>query len=193
MPLLSRYASSCSMQQASRMAAYGEMRLPSIVRYGYPYFREGDGCDDACPFARLAFDAQAAVEGLDPVFEPPEARAALRARAPDAVIGHLDRDDAGRAHHADGRRGGACVLRDVREGLGGDVVDRDLDGHRQPLLDLHPHIDRERGALGERLERRLEAPVRQDGRMQAARQLAKLLERERELLHRGVQDLCRGP
>src|SRR3954471_22146241 len=100
MPLLSRYASSFSMPQASRIPGYGDMRLPSIVRYGYPYFRERDRCDDASPLAGRALDTEAAVEGLDAVFEPAEARAAFRAGAPDAVIGNLDRHHPGRAHDA---------------------------------------------------------------------------------------------
>src|SRR3954471_18502806 len=189
MPLLSRYASSCSMPQASRMPGCGDMRLPSFVRYGYPYFCERDGCDDASPLAARALDAEAAVEGLDAIFEAAEARSAFRAGAPDAVVGDRDRDRAGRAHDADRRRCGAGVLRDVREGLGGHVVDRDLDGHRQPFVDLDAHVDRKGSTFGERLEPGLETPVSQDGWMEAACELAKLLQRERQLLHRGVEDL----
>src|SRR4051794_17298796 len=168
MPLLSRYASSCSMPQASRMPGYRDMRLPSIVRYGYPYFCERDRCDDACPLAGSALDAEAAVEGLDAIFEPAEPRAPFRAGAPDAVVGDLDRDHAGGAHDANGRRPGARVLRDVCERLGGHVVDRYLDRHRQPFVGLDADVDREGSALGKCLERGLEAPVGQHSWMEAA-------------------------
>src|SRR4051794_30687683 len=182
MPLLSRYASSCSMSVASRTPGYGEMRLPSIVRYGYPYFRERDRCHDARPFAGPALDAEAAVEGRDTVLEPAEARTALGTRPADAVVGDLDHDGPRGAEHANRRRGRFCVFRDVRERLGGHVVDRDLDRHGQPLLDLDADVDRKRRPVGERLERRLEAAVGQDCRVQAACKLPKLLQGERQLL-----------
>jgi hypothetical protein len=67
------------------------------------------------------------------------------------------------------------VLGRVGERLGDDVVARHLDRLGEPRPDVHLQLDREDRAAGECLERRPEAAFGQDGRVDAARQLAQLL------------------
>ena len=92
----------------------------------------------------------------------------------------------------DAHRGlaGVGVLDDVGERLGDHEVGRRLDRLRQPL---RRDLDSSTG-IGERPPAPRappEAAVGQDGRVDAARELAQLLERERELLLGAVEQLAR--
>lgn len=82
-------------------------------------------------------------------------------------------------HHARAR-----VLGRVRQGLGDGEVGRRLDGRVEPAagVDLAPH--RDPAGAGQRADRRLQAPVAEHGRMDAAGQVAQLHERALGLLVR---------
>ena len=73
------------------------------------------------------------------------------------------------------------MLGDVRDRLGDDVVDGRLDLLGEPLLGQLDELDGERRARQDRLQRRAEAAVGEDRGVDAARQLAQLVERAREL------------
>ena len=77
------------------------------------------------------------------------------------------------------------VLGHVGQRLGDDEVGGRLDRRRQPLVRHLGELDRHRRAAGERLERAPEAAVGQHRGVDAARQLAQLLERGLQLLLRG--------
>jgi hypothetical protein len=83
-----------------------------------------------------------------------------------------------------------CVLGDVRERFRDDVVDRRLHGRRH-ALDRRRQLDRHGASRSDRLERRTEAAIAQDRRMDPARELAQLLERLVELLAH-LDDVLRG-
>ena len=109
-----------------------------------------------------------------------------RVGAADAVVGDLDPGARLVAADADLDDRGAGVLDHVRQRLRDHVVRGRLDGLRQldrGRLDL----DGDRQPGGERLERRGEAAVGEDGRMDAASELAQLVERGGELLARGLE------
>ena len=71
------------------------------------------------------------------------------------------------------------ILRDVGERLGNDEVGRRLDALRQALARRALQLDRQRGAVGEPVERRVEAAIGEHGRVDAARELAQLLRARR--------------
>ena len=109
--------------------------------------------------------------------EPPSVSA-----PPDAVVDDLDRHLAARAAHDDRRRRRLGVLADVGQALGDEVVRRDLERLRQPLAaELDVELHRDRRARGELLQRDREAVAADHRRVQAARDLAQLLERGRDL------------
>jgi hypothetical protein len=83
------------------------------------------------------------------------------------IGGDLDLD-------ADGR--GAGVLGGVRQRLGDDVVRADLDRLRQPLLHTDLEVDRDRRPAGERLQRRGQTTLGQDRRVDAAGDLAQVVQ-----------------
>ena len=87
--------------------------------------------------------------------------------------------------------GGARVLRDVRQRLRDDVVGGGLDVRDEPLVGCD-QLDGHRRACRERLERGPEAAVRENGRVDSSRELAKLLERLSELCLRAGEQLERG-
>ena len=84
-------------------------------------------------------------------------------------------------------RGRLGVLADVRETLRDDVVGRDLDLLGQPLFEAHRQLDGSRRMRGDRLERHLEAVPAEHGRMETARNRAKLVERHRDLASRLIE------
>ena len=81
------------------------------------------------------------------------------------------------------------MLPGVGERLGDEVVGGSLDGRRQPLGRRLLDLDREHGALGQAGERRLEPAVREQPRVEAADELADLLERQRQLGLRRLDEL----
>jgi hypothetical protein len=83
---------------------------------------------------------------------------------------------------------GLRVLDRVRRRLGADVVRRDLDRLRQPRREPQVELDRDRRASGTRPERRLEPLAREERRVQAARELAEVVDRPFELAERAVRE-----
>src|SRR5207249_8779118 len=81
--------------------------------------------------AGWAVDPQPAAERLDPIGEAGEPRAGHGLGAADPVVGHDDRRYPVRTVDRDGRPRRTRVLRDVRDRLRDEVVDRRLD----PALD----------------------------------------------------------
>ena len=133
--------------------------------------------------------AQRAVERGQPVGEAAQAGAAGRVGAADAVVADLDGDAAVQA--PDGDRGvrRLRVLGDVGQRLGDHEVGRALDRSREPLVALARRASRAAARASERLERGLEPAVGEHRRVDAARQLAQLLEAGVELLLRLVEQL----
>jgi hypothetical protein len=115
---------------------------------------------------------KAAAEGFGSVFESyqPGAVADVRAAAPVVANPHVQ--GAVTFSHLDVSGGGAGVLGDVSEGFGDGVVRGGLDRLRQPPVDLDVESDVDGGSAGQRFKCRLQAAVRQDGRVQAAGDLA---------------------
>ena len=109
------------------------------------------------------------------------ARAAALVGAADAVVGDLDQDAAVRTAHVHAHPGRARMLGGVRERLGDEVVRRRLDRIGQPVVEPDVQLDRHGGAPRQHLERRHEPVVGEDRRVDAAGQLAQLLERLREV------------
>ena len=109
--------------------------------------------------------------------------------AADAVVGDLDGDVAGAARERDRRLRGARVLGDVGERLGGDEVGRALDrlGQAVPARDVER--DGDRRAAGQRLQRRLQPALGEHGGMDAAREVAQLLQARLQLRDRAVEQL----
>ena len=106
----------------------------------------------------------------------------------DAVVGDLDHDAAVDGGDADVHRSRLRVLDDVRDRLGDDVVRGRLDRRGQPLRG-QVELDRQRRPRGQAFERRAQAAVGEHGGMDAARELAQLLERLRQLLARAHEQL----
>ena len=75
--------------------------------------------------------------------------------------------------------GGVGVLGHVGQRLGDDVVGGDLDRLGQPPVGPHVELDRDGGAAGQRLERRTQAAFGEDRRVDAAGELAQLVQRAR--------------
>ena len=74
------------------------------------------------------------------------------------------------------------MLRDIRECFRGDVVGRDLDSIGRPLLMTHVELHGNGRAEGERLERGGQAALAQDGWMDPARHLPKLVDDARHAI-----------
>src|SRR5215216_2230871 len=91
--------------------------------------------------AGRALDAEPALERLDAVDEPAQARPARGVRAADPVVDHLHARDGVAApdSHLDRRR--LRVLGDVGQGLCDDVVRSRLDLRREALVELVRHLD----------------------------------------------------
>jgi hypothetical protein len=87
------------------------------------------------------------------------------------------------------RGGGVGVLGEVGQRLADHEVRRCLDRPWQPPGRDLDQRDRHRGAGGERGERRAEAFVGQDRRVDPAGQLAQLADRQAQLLRRAAQRL----
>ena len=79
------------------------------------------------------------------------------------------------------------MLGRVGQCLGDDVVGADLDLLGQPFLDAQVELNRDRRAAGHRPQRRPEAALGQDRRVNAARQIAQLLKCAACLLDGAVQ------
>ena len=113
---------------------------------------------------------------------------AARVGSADTVVRHGDAEHAVRLGDLD--PGGRClrVLGDVRERLGDDVVRGGLGLGRIALVGRR-EFNRDRCPRCERLERRPQAAIREDGRVDSSGELAELRERLRQLLARAVEEL----
>lgn len=123
--------------------------------------------------------------------QPGQAGALARVRAAHPVVGDPDqhpvRVDGPVDHDLDAV--GAAVLGDVRQGLGDHEVDGGLHvrGQAPDGVVVQAPVDRDLGAGEELLDRRAEAAVDQQGRRDAARERAELLDGVPGLLVGGVQ------
>ena len=96
------------------------------------------------------------------------------------------------ARRPDPDLGGVRVLGRVGQRLGDDVVRRGLDRLGQPVARARRRSHRQRRASGQRLDRRLETAIAEHRRMDAAGELAQLLERLGELLAGALERLARA-
>ena len=112
---------------------------------------------------------------------PSQARALRRVRPAHAVVADLHHHVPVVAHALHCRAGGGRVLGHVRQRLRHHEVRRRLHRLGQPLAGRGLQLHRHRGAMRERLERGVEPAVAEHCRVDAARQLAQLLERRVEL------------
>ena len=166
------------------------MRPAGVRGCGFPY-PSGSGSSGISatilvPCSGGLSTVERSLERCDTVGEAPEPRTVGRVGPADAVVGHLDTGArlVGADANVDDR--GAGVLDHVGERLRDHVVRGGLDGLRQ--LDRgRVDLDGDRQSGGERLERRGEAPVGEDGRMDAAGELAQLVESGGELLACGLE------
>src|SRR5690348_10301626 len=147
---------------------------------------------ELCASSRRALDVETTAERLDAIRETDEPGPRGRLRASDSVVAHDDRREPVRALD---RNAGVCrlrVLRDVRDRLRDQVVDRRLDGVRQPVVRNTSELDRDRRALGERADCTLETSLGENGRVNPARELPQLSERVIELVARFRKQRLRG-
>ena len=142
------------------------------------------------PTSGNALHLERAAEGLDPVGEPPQARAARGVGPADAVVGDLNPDPAVAGPDGNGRTGGGGVLGGVGEGLGADEVGDNCDPPGQ-LAARNVDVDREGEVLGQRGQRVRQPMLGQHPRMQPLGQPAQLLPRPPKLVL-GVDDLLPG-
>jgi hypothetical protein len=122
-----------------------------------------------------------AVERLDTVRQASQARPTCRIGSPDAVVVDVDDGASISPGDADADRRGVRVLRNVRERLGDEKVRSGLDRLSEAFIwDDERH--RNRRTFGERPYGGSEALVREDRRVNAAGELAKLVERTAQLV-----------
>ena len=119
-------------------------------------------------------DDQPAVERRDPVFEAAQPGPVIGVGAADAVVADLDLDRAVAPRDADRGAVGVGVAGDVGQRLGDHEVGRRLDRFRQPLRRRLEDLDRQRRAVGEAAERRLQPAVAEHRGVDAAGELAQL-------------------
>jgi hypothetical protein len=93
-----------------------------------------------------------------------------------AVVADAQVQDAVTFGHLDIGAGGAGVLGGVGECLGDGVVGGGLDRFGQPPVDLDVELDRDGGSAGQCFECGGQAAVGQDGRVQAAGNLAQVFQ-----------------
>ena len=157
--------------------------------------RDLDG--DGGAAARRRVDLEAPVEGIDSVVESTEAAACRGIGPADAVVAHQHAQAFAFPRQADLRLAGLRILGDVRERLGGDEVSGGLHLRLEPLGGHPADLDRHRSTRCERLQRRLEAMIAEHRRVDAAGELAQLLDRKLDLLAGLGDQLCgmrgRGP
>ena len=127
-------------------------------------------------------ECQRSIQCADAVGEAAQARPAAGIRAADSIVAHFDVRVAIYPPHGDRGRARVGVLGHVGQRLGDHEVGRGLDRLGQPLAGNLDDLDRQRRADGERLDRRAEPAIGQHGRVDAAGELAQLLERARQLL-----------
>ena len=123
-----------------------------------------------------------ATQGLDPVGESDQPGAGGGVGAPTAVVADPDVQPAVADLHIDVDRGGPSVLCGVGQRLGDGVVGGQLDRFGQPAVEVEAEAHGDRGASGERRQRRLEAALRECRRVEATGDLAQLFQHVRYLV-----------
>jgi hypothetical protein len=131
-------------------------------------------------------DPEVPVEGGDPVGQAAQPRAD-GVGAADPVVADLDQQATAPPPGADADRRGTGVLGGVGERLAGDVVGGLLHRGREPVGRDGGDGDGDRRALGQRRQRWARAGLAEDHRVDAARQLAQLRERQSQLGDRLVE------
>ena len=119
-----------------------------------------------------------AAERLHAVLEANEAGAAAEIGTAGAVVVDGDAQDSvcGVGLDGDRERRGAGMLGRVGQRFGDDKVGRDLDRLRETARGAHVEFDRDRGAAGECFQRRPQSAFGEDGRVNAACELAQIIE-----------------
>ena len=131
-----------------------------------------------------AVDRQPAVERREPVLQAAQPGAALDVGAADAVVGDDHHDALAGAADLHARLVRPRVAGDVGQRLGDHEVGGGLDLRRRALVELDVDLDGQRHAVGEPLHGGPEPAVGEDRGVDAARELAQLGERDRELVAR---------
>ena len=131
-----------------------------------------------------------AVQRLDASREPAQARAAGRIGAADAVVGDVTVAAPFERATLTRRAGRVRVLGDVRDRLGDDVVRRRLDRRRQPLVRERVDSTGSGARAASGVQRRAEPALGEDDGVDAAGQLAQLVEPAGEVGLRGGQQLA---
>ena len=130
-------------------------------------------------------------KAVDAVGEPAQAGAGGRVGTAAAVVAHRHVEAVALAVDVDVGTGRLGVPGHVGERLGGDEVRGGLDGGGQPLLRHALQRDRHGDAAGEAHQRRLEPALGEHGGMDAARELAQLGCRRRQVRDRLVEQRAR--
>ena len=154
------------------------------------------GCSGAqarivVPWPGAAVHGERAADGIEAVLEAAQARAARHARAADAVVGDLGHERAVLDLDRDRRLGRLRVLRHVGERLGDGEVDRRLDRGRG-ALGRDAHVDGERAAGDEAVERGAEPVLAEHRRMDPVGEVAQLGQPLAQLLGGLGEDLLGG-
>jgi hypothetical protein len=144
---------------------------------------------------RAAQDRDRSAQGLGPVFEADDARAAARVGAAYAIVADRQDEGAVTAVHAHVDDRGPGVLCHVGNRLRGDVISGRLNAFREPRAQIQVGFNRHRGSAGQRFERRSEPGLGQNGRVNALRDLPQLVQRGPQTLGQQRQrapDLVHG-
>jgi hypothetical protein len=136
-------------------------------------------------------ELEPAAERLDAIGEPAQPAAGAGVGAADPVVAHLDPQSAARAPESHADRRGLGMPGGVGQGLRDEVVGGGLDSLWEALAQ-RLELDRHGRSRGERLERRSQPALAQDRGVDAAGQLAQLVQRETKLLPRRCEQLLGG-
>jgi hypothetical protein len=120
-------------------------------------------------------DRDGTAEGLDTIFQPDQARAPDRVGSPGPVVANAEAKDPVGRLGVDLYHRGIRVLGGIGEGLGDDVVRGDFNVLREPRFSPHIELDGNGAPARERLQRRAEASLGQDRRMDAARHFPQIV------------------
>jgi hypothetical protein len=136
---------------------------------------------------RSTLDAQSAALSRDSVVQPAQTAAVVRDHAADAAIDDGDDQVAVASVRADNYRRRVGVLDRVGQALAGDEVRRRLESDAQPFRAC-AHVNGQRRPPGQLAQRRIQAGV-ELRRWKSVRQLAQLVDRDRDLAHGTIDRL----
>jgi hypothetical protein len=132
--------------------------------------------DKRCACTGGTLERHRAAVGLHAVFQADQSGAAGGVGAARAFVADGNTKDLVSCLDGDMDDRGEGVLGRVRQRLGDDVVRGRFDVLRQPRLDRDVKLDGDGRTAGEHLEGRFETSPRQDCGMEAARELAEVVE-----------------